>query len=377
MDPKEKIAYIRLTQFTGTTFDELRSTLTRLVDEGMRGLVFDLRFNPGGRMDAAIHVADLFVESGNIVSMKGRTVRESSWDAHRRGTLPDFPMVVLVNGQSASASEIVTGALKDNNRAVVLGTRTFGKGKVQDVKPLPSGAGQLKITTAYYYLPSGRNIQRLPDKKEWGVDPSPGFYLSLTNAQYSALLAVQRELDIISENNGDGNWSDPEWIEERLEDPQLAAAAKAIRLRLENDEWIPTGNEMKEGAEILSELRASERRREILLEELERTEQEIERLTSFAPEPDEEEMSRAALLPGSRPLRGGTIRVYDPEGELVRAFQIEDRQDVELALRRAHIKPVDEAEDADADDANGGDDDDDDAEEAKEDENDDDADGDR
>ena len=346
-DPVNKIAYIRITQFTGTTFDELRKAMWDLVDTGLNGLVLDLRFNPGGRMDAAIRIADLFVPEGRIVSMKGRTVSEQSWDAHKRGTLPDFPMIVLVNGQSASASEIVTGALKDNNRAVVLGTRSFGKGKVQDVKQLPSGLGTLKITTAYYYLPSGRNLQKRPDSKDWGVDPTEGFYWPLTNAEYFALREVQQKLDVIEDGNDKGNWADPEWIESKLKDPQLASAMKALHERLDTGDWVPTGQKMPENAEIFAKLRVQERTKDFLDKQLKDVNEEINRLMSLNPEKDQVDKPKTTastepILPFNHPLKGGKVEVRDAQGNLVRTFSIADRDDLAVAFSNAGLKPIDE-----------------------------------
>lgn len=345
-DPKAKVAYIRITQFTGTTFDELRSAMWGLVDSGLKGLVLDLRFNPGGRMDAAIRIADLFIPKGRIVSMKGRTISEQSWDAHERGTLPDFPMIVIVNGQSASASEIVTGALKDNNRAVVLGTRSFGKGKVQDVKQLPSGLGQLKITTAYYYLPSGRNLQKRPDSKDWGVDPTKGFYWPLTNTEYVALRSVQQELDVIEDKKDDGNWADPNWIESRLKDPQLASAMRALHARLDTGKWTPTGYEMPENAEIFAKLRVQERNKDFLEKQLKNVDKEVDRLMSFIPGKDKEKDTTTAstepILPFDHPLKGGKVEVRDADGNLVRTFAIEDRDDLAVAFADAGLKPIEE-----------------------------------
>ncbi len=355
-DHEKKIAYVRLNQFTGTSFEDLRKTMWGLVDDGLQGLVLDLRFNPGGRMDAAIRISDLFVPDGRIVSMRGRTVKEAAWDAHKRGTLPDFPMVVLVNGQSASASEIVSGALKDNNRAVILGTRTFGKGKVQDVKQLRSGLGQLKITTAYYYLPSGRNLQRLPESAEWGVDPTEGFYIPLTNTEYFALRTVQQELDIIDETVEDtGDWSDPDWIEERMKDPQLAGGLRAIRERLATGEWVATGEVMPKNAEVLAELHVQERRRDLLEDELVKAIEEIDRLTSFTASDEEEgdgeeEIATGPLLPFDHPLKGGTIEVRDADGNLVRTLSIANRDDLVVAFTRAGLKPIEDEVEATDDD---------------------------
>jgi carboxyl-terminal processing protease len=168
-DPK--VAYIRITQFTSDTAENLRNAITPLLDQGMKGLIIDLRWNPGGRLEEAIQVVDEFVSKGTIVSTRGRSRPERSVPATEPGTLPNFPMVVLVNEHSASASEIVAGSLMDNRRALVVGERTYGKGSVQEVIPLDSKGGELKLTVAYYYLPSGRLVHRKKDATDWGVQP--------------------------------------------------------------------------------------------------------------------------------------------------------------------------------------------------------------
>ncbi len=168
-DPR--IAYLRITQFTGETFDKLKPIMQGLLNDGMKGFILDLRFNPGGRLDQAKEVVDLFLKDGIIVSVKGRNRPEDISYAHADGTLPDFPMAVLINEHSASASEIVAGSLKDNHRALVVGARSYGKGSVQEVVPLEGKSGELKITVAYYYLPSGRLVHRKKDATDWGVEP--------------------------------------------------------------------------------------------------------------------------------------------------------------------------------------------------------------
>jgi carboxyl-terminal processing protease len=167
-DPK--IAYIRITQFTSDTFDKLKAALQPLMRDGMKGLILDLRFNPGGRLDQAKAVVNLFVRDGVIVVTKGRNRAEEITRAKPEDALPYFPMAVLVNEHSASASEIVSGSLLDNHRALVIGTRTYGKGSVQELIPL-EGGGELKMTVAYYYLPSGRLVHRKKDATDWGVEP--------------------------------------------------------------------------------------------------------------------------------------------------------------------------------------------------------------
>lgn len=155
-------AYIRITQFQGGTADALRRALGKLKKQSggeLKGLVLDLRNNPGGVLDGAVAVSDTFLDKGLIVSTKGR-VSESqfSYTAKPSDYINDAPMVVLVNGGSASASEIVAGALQDQKRAIIMGTKTFGKGSVQTIIPFTNGAA-LKITTARYYTPNDRSIQ--------------------------------------------------------------------------------------------------------------------------------------------------------------------------------------------------------------------------
>jgi len=173
-----KIGYMRITQFTPDTFDRVREVLAGdgkgwngLLDDGLKGLILDLRFNPGGRLDQATKIVDLFVNEGVIVSTRGRNRLEQVLRAESPGTLPYFPMIVLVNESSASASEVVAGSLLDNGRAVVLGSRSYGKGSVQELIPLDGKGGELKLTVAYYYLPSGRLVHRKKDATDWGVQP--------------------------------------------------------------------------------------------------------------------------------------------------------------------------------------------------------------
>ena len=158
----DDIGYIRVQNFAKTTTDELREKLAELDDQGMRGLILDLRYNPGGLLDAAKRVSELFLERGTLlVYTKGRLPANSmSFYAERRGeTLNKVPMVVLVNGSSASASEIVAAALQDHDAALVVGKTTFGKGSVQTVFQL-NHTEALKLTTARYYTPSGRSIHK-------------------------------------------------------------------------------------------------------------------------------------------------------------------------------------------------------------------------
>jgi carboxyl-terminal processing protease len=160
----DDVAYIRLTQFNEQTTEGLKKAITDITaqvgNDKLKGYVLDLRNNPGGLLDQAISVSDAFLEKGEIVSTRGRNAEETQRFAARAGDLTKSkPVIVLINGGSASASEIVAGALQDHKRATILGTRSFGKGSVQTIIPLGSGNGALRLTTARYFTPSGTSIQ--------------------------------------------------------------------------------------------------------------------------------------------------------------------------------------------------------------------------
>src|ERR1051326_1820767 len=158
---EEGNGYVRLAQFQERTDRDLQKSLETLSKEkgGLKGLVLDLRNNPGGLLTQAVRVSDMFLDSGMIVYTEGRLEsQKQKYFAHKEGTWSNFPIVVLVNGGSASASEIVAGALQDHKRAVILGTKTFGKGSVQTILPLDDNSA-LRLTTARYFTPKGRSIQ--------------------------------------------------------------------------------------------------------------------------------------------------------------------------------------------------------------------------
>jgi len=159
----DDVGFIRITQFTEQTTDSLKKAITDLMTQSgdkLRGFIVDLRNNPGGLLDQAISVSNAFLERGEIVSTRGRNAEDILRFNARAGNLTKSkPLIVLINGGSASASEIVAGALQDHRRATVIGTRSFGKGSVQTIIPLGSGNGALRLTTARYFTPSGRSIQ--------------------------------------------------------------------------------------------------------------------------------------------------------------------------------------------------------------------------
>jgi carboxyl-terminal processing protease len=160
----DDVGYIRMTQFTEKTTDGLKKAISditaKMSNDKLKGYILDLRNNPGGLLDQAISVSSAFIQRGEIVSTRGRNPEETQrFTAHGGDLTKGKPLIVLINGGSASASEIVAGALQDQKRATILGTRSFGKGSVQTIIPLGSDNGALRLTTARYFTPSGRSIQ--------------------------------------------------------------------------------------------------------------------------------------------------------------------------------------------------------------------------
>ena len=166
-----QIAYIRISSFDKNVVSSLKKILPKLKKEGKKGIIIDLRNNPGGLLNQAVGVLDLFIDKGTLVSQKGRISSENyTYYAHKSGTYKDIPIVILVNGGSASASEIVSGSMQDHKRAIVVGESTFGKGSVQAILPVTKNEA-LRLTVARYYLPSGRTIQAKGVKPDVIVHP--------------------------------------------------------------------------------------------------------------------------------------------------------------------------------------------------------------
>ena len=198
LDDTAKIGYLRINHFSKNTADDLRHTMDALVESGVKGLIMDVRSNPGGLLTSAIEISDMFIESGTIVSVKGRTVPERAWKAKRGVKYSNLPIAVLVNRYSASASEVLSAALQDNHRAIIVGERTFGKGSVQTVLRLESGRSLLKLTTASYFRPSGVNIHRAEGMKpedDWGVKPDEGHEHLMSKDEWGNWLTAREAVD--------------------------------------------------------------------------------------------------------------------------------------------------------------------------------------
>ena len=212
VDKDKKIGYIRLSGFYKDTPEDFKKVLDELKTQEMKGLVIDLRNNPGGLLGAAVEIADMFIESGRLVSTKGRNTKERIYDAEKGGIYdaPDdqpgkgLPIAVLVNEYSASASEILSAALQDHHRAKVFGHRSYGKGSVQNIVQLDQGESVLKLTVATYWRPSGKNIHKFKNAKDtddWGVTPDPGSEVKLSPDEMDGWFRARRDRDIISSHN--------------------------------------------------------------------------------------------------------------------------------------------------------------------------------
>lgn len=187
MEEDERIAYLRITLFGEQTTDEFKAILDKIRGRA-KAIVLDLRDNPGGILPAAVDMCDMLVDQGTIVSTKGRREIFKEEFLAKAGTLLDtgIPMVVMVNGDSASASEIMAGCLQDLGRAKIAGSRSYGKGTVQQVFPLVDEKSALKFTTARFYRPSGKNIHRteeMTEDSEWGITPDPELALEVSDLQ--------------------------------------------------------------------------------------------------------------------------------------------------------------------------------------------------
>jgi carboxyl-terminal processing protease len=249
VDAENKIAYMRLTNFTKDSPRELDKAIDQIKENGGRGIILDLRYNPGGLLTSATEIADKFLKEGVIVST--HPDRDTGNPPTVAVAKPedgdtDLPLIVLVNQYSASASEIVSGALKDQKRALIVGERTFGKGSVQMLFPLADRTAYLKLTTSHYYLPSGRCLHREENSKEWGVEPD--VTVEMTPEQMRAAIDARQDSDVLRDPGAPAHGDAPKLqdkgqkVEEKVgkkvkkgllsSDPQLSAALLLLKLQL-------------------------------------------------------------------------------------------------------------------------------------------------
>jgi carboxyl-terminal processing protease len=240
IDKEKKIAYIRVLEFGEQTAADLRKTLETLQAQGVSGLILDLRANPGGLLKSAVEVSDMFLSDGPIVSTRRRRSEDNETftakpDNNLLEPAVDHPIVVLIDKFSASASEIVSAALQDHNRATIIGERSYGKGSVQNLHALEDRKTALNITIASYWRPSGKNIHRFPDAKEsddWGVRPNPGFEIAMSDQERKDYFAARRYRDIVSGKSGHMPDKLREKVEAPFHDKVLDKALQHIREQL-------------------------------------------------------------------------------------------------------------------------------------------------
>ncbi len=205
IDPEHRIGYVRISEFWDNTIEDLDAAAAELSSRDVRGLIVDVRFNPGGELSVAGEVVDRFISEGVIVKTRNRREIEDTLFASPENTWPPWPVVVLVNRASASAAEILAGALQDHARATIVGERTVGKGSVQTLIPLDDQQSALRLTTAYYYLPSDRLIHRRRDDRgdsEWGIRPDQ--VVELSEEEIEAVWKSWLDSGIIQNGPGGG-----------------------------------------------------------------------------------------------------------------------------------------------------------------------------
>jgi carboxyl-terminal processing protease len=226
IDPQNKIAYVRLTQFARNSYRDMHRVMQDLKESGIKGFILDLRFNPGGLLDVAYDISDLFIDDGVVVSIRERNQPEKELTGHSRGSLLDFPMVCLVNGSSASGSEIVAACLQDHDRAYIIGERSYGKGSVQHI--LEFDGGEIKLTTATFWRPSKKNLNKSStsgkEEEDWGVVPNK--VIKLTAREHDELFEHLRDTEIIQRKDK------PAEVK-KFEDKQLDAALKYLRSQIQ------------------------------------------------------------------------------------------------------------------------------------------------
>ncbi|MBN1787317.1 MAG: S41 family peptidase [Sedimentisphaerales bacterium] len=240
VDDRDKVGYVRVTNFSASTAADVDKIINDLERQGLKALILDLRFNTGGYLQSAADISDMFIKKGIIVSMQPR-VGLPSWEAaHLKGTRPDYPLVVMINSSSASAAEIVAGALSDKtySRATLVGEQSYGKGSVQTVTSYPGDGSQLKYTMAYYHLPDGSKVKsRYAMEKlgrtDWGI--MPDVKIELRSDESKEMLDVQRDNEVLASAVHDDTKTKlaRHGLEEILEaDRQLAVAILVAKAKL-------------------------------------------------------------------------------------------------------------------------------------------------
>ncbi len=247
IDPENKIGYIQLTQFAPGSYRDMEAAMQKLDKSGLKGLVLDLRNDPGGLLTSAVQIADMFIDDGLIVTIRPRVGQEQPYGGDAGGYL-NFPMVCLVNNGSASGSEIVAACLQDHKRAVIVGERSYGKGSVQNIQAFPATNGEIKLTTASFWRPNGKNLNKTSvknyekmtkeelEKEDWGVRPDPGYLVKLDRQERFELDKHLREREIIPRRDGPQASKDEA---KEFKDRQLEAALDYLRQQIKTASRSP------------------------------------------------------------------------------------------------------------------------------------------
>jgi len=247
IDGSDKIGYVRISSFNSRTADDFESVLCQLEKNGLKGLILDLRSNPGGLLSAAVEIADKFIKEGLIVRTQPRFGMPTYLSAHKDGTLANYPLVVLINRFTASASEVLAGVLQDQkyNRATLVGETSYGKGSVQSITSYCGDGAKLRYTVAYYHLPSGQRVQsretiEKTSRKDWGISPNVNVELLSNELQNIADVQKANELLIKADHNNASSkinrYSNQETIDA---DPQLAIGLLVLKSKM-----IQAGHEL-------------------------------------------------------------------------------------------------------------------------------------
>jgi hypothetical protein len=251
-------------------------------------------------------------------------------------------MVVLANRFSASAAEIVAGALQENDRARVLGMRTFGKGSVQEVRELGPDRGTLKFTAARYMLPSGRNISRTDQSTTWGVDPDPGFVVATSEDEDRDRINAHRAFQVI--RNGDGHapvCAEPQWIQSTLKDRQLALAIRALHARLNSGQWESVGADVSELAALEDERQRLTTRRDFFIEQVESLNKRLESLTLDSDSQEDADATARMedqAIPETSRVAEGEVILRDATGAEIGRYSITG--DIVAALNSLQLRPL-------------------------------------
>jgi carboxyl-terminal processing protease len=246
IDSQNKIGYIRISCFDSRTVEDFETTLDQLEKQGLNGLILDMRYNPGGLLNGAVEIADMFIEEGLIARIQPRFGMPTYLSANKEKTHPDYPLVILINDFTASSAEILSGVLQEpkHNRATIVGQRSFGKSSVQSIVSHLGEGAKLKYTTAYYYLPSGkriknRDINKNTTDEDWGVLPQVN--VNLRSDELRKITKIQRANESASKESTNSASDDHRYsIQQTIDaDPQLATAVLVLKSKI-----IQSGREL-------------------------------------------------------------------------------------------------------------------------------------